>query len=138
MRLKVEFQGQDEIEIDTENSQHLKVVGCSEVLRLFKTALQQFGSDLKKWQIPTGHTHAEMILREVLLKQRGEWAFPYKDLELCHCRTIPTEVVDQAIVNGASTTDQVSRRTSASTACGTCRPDVQKILDYRRVQPSRG
>lgn len=65
------------------------------------------------------------------MKARGDWDFPYKDIEICHCRMVPTEIVDQAIVAGANDPETVSRLTMASTSCGTCRPDVERILRYR-------
>ena len=72
-----------------------------------------------------------LILSEMILKLRGEWNFPYADEELCHCRSIATQTVDQAIIAGAHSPEVVTRQTSASTACGTCRPTVQKIIEYR-------
>ncbi len=85
--------------------------------------------------LPTGNHPGALLLRELLLKARGEWRFPYEDEELCHCRAVPTAVVDQAICRGAHTPQKVSSMTSASTACGTCRPDVEAIIKYRLQQP---
>lgn len=129
--------GRDFIEIDLSQSKaRIQVVGCSEILALMRKYQIQFGNDPQLWPLPQGTTHGELLLKEVLMKMRGEWVYPYEHIELCHCRTIPTEVVDQAIVAGAHNTATVSRRTSASTACGTCRPDVQKIIDFRLKKSS--
>jgi len=129
---RAELVGRDLIEIDlTSGKARTKVIGCSEILALMRKYQVQFGNDPQIWPIPQGLSHGELLLKEVLMKMRGEWVYPYKDLEICHCRAVPTEVVDQAIIAGAHTPTAVSRRTSASTACGTCRDDVVKIIDYR-------
>ena len=131
-RFKAELVGRDLIEIDLSTGKaNIKVVGCSDLLGLMRKYQVQFGNDPQIWPSPQGSSHGELLLKEVLMKMRGEWVYPYEHIELCHCRTIPTEVVDQAIIAGAHTAASVSRRTSASTACGTCRPDVQKIIDFR-------
>ena len=129
---KAELVGRDLIEIDLSGAKpRIKVIGCSDLLGLMRKYQVQFGNDPQIWPSPSGVTHGELLLKEVLLKMRGEWVYPYEHIELCHCRTVPTEVVDQAIIAGAHNAITVSRRTSASTACGTCRPDVQKIIDFR-------
>lgn len=82
--------------------------------------------------------HVAILMRELILKARGEWNFPYKDEELCHCRAVATAIVDQAVTTGGCrTVSEVSRETSAGTSCGTCRPDIESILSYRLGLASR-
>jgi bacterioferritin-associated ferredoxin len=127
----VDFPGHDRIEARLESGRwSLKVVGCREVEFEIQNRLKN-EADLTKWSLPSGTGHGDLLIRELILRARGEWAYPYEHLELCHCRSVPTEIVDQAILSGAHEPKQVSTRTSASTACGTCRPDVQKIINYR-------
>lgn len=133
---RAELKGRDLIEIEFSEQQpaekpRVKVIGCTELLSLVRKFQLQFGKDPKSWPLPTGVSHSELLLKEVLLKSRGQWEFPYQEAELCHCRSVPTELVDQAIVAGAHECAIVSRQTSASTSCGTCRPEVQKIIDFR-------
>lgn len=129
---RAELKGRDLIEIKkTSAGAKIHVVGCPEVLTLVRKFLKEHGDDCQKWPMPTGDSHADLLLGEALLKMNGEWKLPYDQLELCHCRSVPTDVVDQAIVAGAHDTTTVSRCTSASTSCGTCRPDVQSLIDYR-------
>lgn len=132
MKVVVKLQGQDQIEAEKNDSGHWKVTasGCYDFLNAINT-LVKLGPNPEIWPLPEGDSHVDLLLREFIMKVRGEWDFPYKDEETCHCRIIPTSVVDHAIINGAHHTAQVSRETSASTACGTCRPDVQKMIDYR-------
>jgi bacterioferritin-associated ferredoxin len=91
----------------------------------------QLKGKLSDVQLPMGNSTPELMFRELILRARGEWSFPFCEAELCHCRAVPLKVVDAAILSGAHTTREVSRDTSASTACGTCRPDVEAILKYR-------
>jgi len=131
MKCTAELKGQDFIEVDTEDSSYLRVIGCSQTLNLLRDIRHQFGEDTSVWPLPTGTEHGALLLKEALEKQRGQWTFPYLHEELCHCRSVSTEKVDQTILAGAHTPEQVSRLTSASTACGTCRIEVEKILRWR-------
>jgi bacterioferritin-associated ferredoxin len=132
-KISVELEGRDRIEVQ---GTQVRFRGCSELTELMKSMRQNHGDDLSQWPLPNGSSHSEILLRELVLKLRGEWAFPYKEAEVCHCRNVPCKTIDQAVIAGAHTTAIVSRQTSASTACGTCRPDVQRIIDYRLQQNS--
>ncbi len=131
MKCRAEIEAQDLIELDTEDASYLKVVGCSATLDLLRKYRKEYGVDSSQWPMPAQGDHSSLLLKEALEKQRGSWQFPYPHDELCHCRSVTTHKVDQAILAGAHTTEQVSRLTSASTACGTCRPEVEKILRWR-------
>ncbi len=106
-------------------------IGGPEFLQALCALRSQLVGDWNKVKLPLGATFSAILLRELLLKARGEWNFPYTEDETCHCRVVPTEVVDQAICLGAHTPAKVSAMTSASTACGSCRPDVEAMIRYR-------
>jgi bacterioferritin-associated ferredoxin len=131
--ISAELKGCDflELSIFADGTSQFSVIGCSQMLACLRKNRSAHGPKVQQWPLPQGQTHAEVLLRELLLKARGQWQLPYSEAELCHCRLVPTEVVDQAIVGGAHTPEKVSRQTSASTACGTCRPEVEKIINYR-------
>lgn len=133
MRVQAELHAQDLIEMDTEDPQYLKVVGCSKTLELIRNSLSSYGRDLSAWPLPEGVDHSSLLLKEALTKRNKTWVFPYPHEELCHCRAVSAEKVNQAILAGAHSPEQVSRLTSASTACGTCRPEVEKILRWRGI-----
>lgn len=105
--------------------------GCTELMTLMKTMKEAHGPDVRRWPMPEGVSHAEILLRELVLKLQGLWVYPFQEERLCNCRMVATATVDQAIVTGAHTTAVVSRQTSASTNCGTCRPTVQRLIDFR-------
>jgi bacterioferritin-associated ferredoxin len=110
---------------------HLSGIGCTELLEQIVAWRPFFKGPLGQLPLPEGPGHAQVMLRELILKAQGRWNFPYKEEELCHCRAVPTKKVDDAIIGGCHTVDAVKRATSASTSCGTCRPDIENILSYR-------
>jgi bacterioferritin-associated ferredoxin len=106
-------------------------VGGPLFLKLLGEWRPQIKGKLSELPIPKGKSLGEILLRELFLRAKGEWNFPYNEQDVCHCRVIPTAIVDAAIVCGAHTPREVSEQTSASTACGTCRPDVEAMIKYR-------
>jgi bacterioferritin-associated ferredoxin len=142
MKIKAELDGRDFIEVDCEDPppsgpqvpgavKKVLMLGCSDFMELIHKMKKNFGLDPSKWPLPEGKDHSTLLVREMILKLRGEWQFPYPHSEVCHCRTVSAHQIDQAVIAGAHSTEVVTRLTSASTACGTCRPEVQKIIDYR-------
>lgn len=130
--VEVKVDGRDQIKLETLNDQNkVSFIGCFEFTQLVKNYRAKFGNDVFKWPVPSGTTHSEIVIREFIMKLKGTWDYPYKDEELCHCRHVSTKTVDQAIINGAHTHELASRWTGCSTACGTCKPDVEKIIKYR-------
>ena len=144
MKLTVELEGRDQIEVEYEGEpakgslavKSVSMIGCSSFMEMMHRMRRSFGNDVSKWPLPEGNDHGSLLLCEMIMKLRGEWIFPYEHEELCHCRNVATHVVDQAIIAGAHTPEVVTRQTSASTACGTCRPYVQKIIEYRTQRKS--
>jgi bacterioferritin-associated ferredoxin len=135
---KVDWPGREQAEIwleinDQKQIKNAKLtgVGGTEFLNLLKSYRGMLQGALGDLPLPVGQSAAALCLRELILKIKGEWVYPYSEEEICHCRAVPTAVVDQAICTGAHTTKKVSEQTSASTACGTCRPDVAAILKFR-------
>jgi bacterioferritin-associated ferredoxin len=132
VKVSAVLDARDCLEVSGEGSDRkVKMQGCHALLEQVTALRAAEGPDPQKWKLPEGNSHTDILLRELILKLRGEWLLPYPHEELCHCRTVPTRIVDQAIIAGAHTPEAVSRQTSASTACGTCRPDVEKMIAYR-------
>ena len=129
---RAELVGRDFIELDfSKNKPQVRAQGCPELISTLRKYQVQFGNDPKLWPAPNGTGHAELLLKEVLLKSQQQWKNPYENVEICHCRAVMSDTIDQAIVAGAHSTGVISRRTSASTSCGTCRDEVQKMIDFR-------
>ena len=137
--IKVTIEGQDELTLSYELndkrevvSAKLSVIGCPTMMELVKKWRPLLNGGVDAIPLPRETHHSAMLLRQLILELQGKWDFPYKEFELCHCRAIPTKKVDDAIICGAKTVRDVSRKTSAGTACGTCRPDIEKVLKYRQ------
>ena len=119
-------------------SAEISAIACPECLKEIqnlKQSLQTYKNDFSKLPLPEGDHHSAMLLREVLLKLRNEWAFPYKEEELCHCRNVTTQTVDACIMGGTFSVSEIGEKTMAGTACGTCRPVSQMLIDYRLNDP---
>ena len=135
--ISVSLPGREELHLNLQldNDQivgsQLKGVGSPELLNLLVEWRPKLQGSVKEVPLPDGISAAAILLREVLQKAKGEWDFPVKEEELCHCRAIETKRVDMAVITGAHHPERVSELTSASTACGTCRPDVEAIIEYR-------
>jgi bacterioferritin-associated ferredoxin len=89
------------------------------------------GDDAFDLQVAAGADHSSILIRELVMRLRGSFKLPYGDVELCHCRAVPTEVVDRAIIGGCHTVQSVARMTSAGTSCGTCKPDTESLIAFR-------
>jgi bacterioferritin-associated ferredoxin len=120
-----------QVEHDEIKAAKLRVTGCMEILKLAEEWRSKFKGPLATIPLPQGNGHAALMLREAIVKAKGEWAFPYPEQELCHCRAVATSKVDAAIVGGCHTIQSVAQETSAGTSCGTCRVDTDAIIKYR-------
>lgn len=139
LHFKIELCAYDELELSldvdaagTIKSAHLKGVGGPGMLQMLEEWRPRLKGSLAAIEIPTGVSGPEIMLREIILKAKNEWVEPYAEEELCHCRAVPTAVVRQAITAGADTPEVVSRWTTASTQCGTCRKDVVALISALR------
>lgn len=132
--MTINIPGRDFIQIEKRDDKtHVVFRACHEFTALMNLFKKNFGVDISTWPIPKGNNHSEILIREMILKLQGKWDYPYKDEELCHCRHVSTQTIDEAILNGAHSSELVSLWTGSSTACGTCKPDVEKIINYRIV-----
>ena len=111
----------------------LEVIGCHRWQAAIQSWFEAQEANGVGLSLPMGEQRSvhDLLLAELQTKLRGEWQFPFAEFELCHCRGVPAAVVDRAVLLGSHTRADVSRTTSAGTSCGTCRPDIDAILDYR-------
>jgi bacterioferritin-associated ferredoxin len=134
----VNWLGRDEVEIRA-NWQGGKLVGLKPVqsvlcesatkaLAIWMQSCLQAGQVLEG---PLGQDHASMLVREVSLRLRNEFRPPYTEEEICHCRVISTAQVDRAVIAGCQSAREVAGETTASTSCGTCRPDLEAWIRFR-------
>ena len=126
-------EGGDELRLEVSElgSVRLQGVGCPELLRTMIEWRPRLKGPPSAWPIPTGDGHAIMLVREVVLRARGEWTMPLEGEGLCRCRAVPQREVDLAILRGARTIAAVGAATGAGTQCGTCRPDIANAIRAR-------
>jgi bacterioferritin-associated ferredoxin len=136
--IHIAWPGREELKVQIEVDERqniskasLQGIGGPQFLKTVNEYRANFKGPLKDLKVPEGSGIGAIMLREMVLKLKGEWSPPYTDDEVCHCRVVATAVVDLAICTGAYSSRQVSELTSASTACGTCRPDVEAMIRYR-------
>ena len=110
----------------------MKSIGCLEFLTLSQKMKAKLKGPVADILPPPGADHSSMIWREMISRIQEEWQLPVKNEELCHCRKVSTEQVDRAVVYGAHTLEEIRKRTSANTGCGTCKHDVEQLIQYRQ------
>jgi bacterioferritin-associated ferredoxin len=104
-----------------------RVTGSLEMIEEAQNLKNKMKGPLASAPLPEGFSFQKLLLKELLLKAREEW--PGEDeQELCHCRNVPQKIVERAILLGAHSVEKVRQRTSANTGCGTCLPDVERLL----------
>ncbi len=132
--ITVELENQDSITVDlVAGVLSFSASGCSEIIKVCKLLNEQKTADPFKLSLPEGNSHVSMLVRELIQKAKDVWDFPYQEEELCHCRAIPTKVVDQAIINGLHKVEEIGKYCSAGVTCGNCRTDIENILNYRKA-----
>lgn len=143
IEIQLTFLGKEELSLhlilDQKNhikESKLKGIGSLSFLKLIEKWRKKLKGHYKKIPLPKGNEPEALILREVLMKARGDWNPPYKKEKLCYCRNVLTFEIDKAIISGAHTPEKVSLLTGASTGCGTCRVHVEKLLQFRLKKPS--
>lgn len=133
-KFQVGVSGGDEITLTlTLNNQgHIEksqwsVTGSLELVAAAQKFKAQIYGDPAALTLPQGTAFADLLLKELVLRIKGEWP-DGEGVELCHCRNIPQKIVERAILLGADTVEKVRQRTSANTGCGTCLPEVERLL----------
>lgn len=117
----------------------------SQTIQLFHQHLQDHGTRLRDWPLPNenaiaqrGLSNAErrsqLLLQELILKARGEWKLPYRGEIVCTCRGVSSETINHAIAAKASSAEEVSNWTTASTSCTTCKGKVEELVKYRYLK----
>ena len=137
MEIKWSEPGKDEIELTLEMSEDsiqgvkYRCSGSLSFMNFSKEQIRNLKGPTKDLVAPEGNQPFEIIWRELILTIKGQWEFPLKHDEVCHCRRVLGKTIDRAIVYGAHSAEEVRKRTSANTGCGTCLPDIKTLLELR-------
>jgi bacterioferritin-associated ferredoxin len=109
-----------------------KALGCSALILACEKIVKDIQSkELLNIPLNPKNSHEHLLINEALLKLKGKFKLPVTEMEVCHCRKISLLKINEAIVNGAHSPEQVKAWTSASSGCGTCRPEIEKLIQYR-------
>lgn len=125
LKLELEMNG------DSITDVKMKARGCLSFLLFSQKMKASLKGPAQNLDLPHGHSHSELIWKEMIQRIQNQWKDPINHKELCHCRQVDADVVDRAVVYGAHTVEDIRKRTSANTGCATCLPDVQKVLKNR-------
>lgn len=110
------------------------VVGPLSLIRQMNKMHEELGSDPALWPaLETLETADDLLVNEFILKIKSQFKFAYEHIELCHCRMVPTEKVYEAIKQGCQNVEAIGRTTLAGTGCGSCREDIQKLLNQFKL-----
>ncbi len=52
-----------------------------------------------------------------------------KDKVVCYCQNVTNGMIQDAVMDGASTLEEVQEATGAGTVCGACVDNVQHLID---------
>jgi assimilatory nitrate reductase catalytic subunit len=55
---------------------------------------------------------------------------------ICACKGVDERTIQQVIINGASTLDAVMRACGAGSECGSCKPEIQQLLQSSFAEAS--
>lgn len=138
--ISVELKDRDHVTVDFEIIDNkiidykIKAVACTALNKELLLLEKLKGQNIKDIAYNLGDSHSSILVREILMKLKDEWIYPYSDVELCHCRKISTQDVDQAIISGCHRIEKIREMTWANTGCGTCLPDIQKMIKFRLNQ----
>ncbi|MBX9765651.1 MAG: (2Fe-2S)-binding protein [Bdellovibrionales bacterium] len=136
-KIEVGLIGRDQLKLEYEITggklevSSFSAVGCLPFLEGASRLKPILRGEVAAITAPTGRDHVALLLQEFVKTLKGDWSLPYKEVLLCKCRSIPTFVVDQAIVAGAHDAVTVGLKTGAGTSCGTCKKDIESLILYR-------
>jgi bacterioferritin-associated ferredoxin len=107
----------------------LSVRGSESLIRCIQERLE--GSrDPKSWPISAEHSSEALILKEFILKAKGQWNPPYQEEMICFCRSIETQQICEAIISGVHHIDDLRELTTVNTGCGTCQDRIEDLIKY--------
>ncbi len=112
----------------------IHVIGSTSLLTKLNQLRKISGGNPAAWPVLEFlENEDDLLVNEFILKCKSAFKLAYDHAELCHCRMISAEKVFAAIKQGCRTVDDIGRTTLAGTGCGSCRPDIEKLLTQFRL-----
>jgi len=91
---------------------------------------QKNGDNPIFWKVISVLDGYDVLLNEFILRCQNNYKITYLHEEICHCRMISTEKILNTIKQGVFSTSEISRLTMAGTGCGSCKKDIDELLNY--------
>lgn len=91
----------------------------------------QKGTRLEELPLPAGNDAFGLLMREAILKTKGQWNNSAENEIICTCFKVSSRTIDNAILAGAHTLRSISEATSAGHKCTKCHGPVLEILNRR-------
>lgn len=107
----------------------IKTIGPLSLLKLVNSKIATEGEDPKKWQRIKSALHDDEIMLNNFIDKVCNRLPIDEHIEICHCRMVNLDKIESAIFQGCRTVDEIIKYTLASTGCGTCRKDIEKIIN---------
>jgi NAD(P)H-nitrite reductase large subunit len=106
----------------------ITATGNLNLLNLLNKKIVEQGADPKVWSsFESIQNEDEALLNQFIVRVQATEISSEHD-EICHCRMVEREKIENAIYQGCRTREEISRTTLAGTGCGSCRGDLEKIL----------
>lgn len=112
------------------DQQTIKVEGPSLLQNRIFEMIDREGRDPMNWQTRVVFDGWDVLINQWIKLVKGQKTSCYPHDELCHCRMIPLDVVENAIKQGVFKQSEISRVTLAGTGCGSCKKDIEEVLQF--------
>lgn len=113
----------------------IHIIGPLTLINRINDLKSKYGTHPKTWpEITTFKSAEDLLINEFILKAKDTFKLAYTHDELCHCRMVPADKVYSAIKHGCSSIEDVGRATLAGTGCGSCRDDIEKLLQQFKIK----
>lgn len=123
---------QSEISLKNES---IHVIGSLSLIKKMHKLQKEYGRNPQDWpEILNLNSSDDILINEFILKAKAHFKLAYEPEELCHCRMVPAEKVYNSIKQGCRSIEDVGRATLAGTGCGSCRDDIQKLLEQFKLK----
>lgn len=143
MQLQINLPGYEALKVEINNEGEIAAyqLECSSItLELFKKCIDHFGLKLNSWDLSQikieGQNKLELrrseyLLQELILKAKGTWELPFSGQIVCNCREVYSETIDQALVAGAQTIEDITYWTTACSSCTSCKSKIEDLIRFR-------
>ena len=81
--------------VDRQGQVHLIAEGCQLLKEKIQQLISEQGLEIKNWKM-SGVSHADLLIKKLVF-QLNEKKHPYADSEVCHCRNISKEMIEENI-----------------------------------------